>query len=101
MEQILKRNHPNSISALILTANSEGTEPSPRLKYLENRVQQLEQELSKSKTDAQVSVREIQDKFHSMKVKCCCQDSPHMLHAGLQSSQGDALVPGCHLSSSF
>ncbi|XP_023701930.1 centrosomal protein of 162 kDa isoform X2 [Cryptotermes secundus] len=69
MEQILKRNHPDSISALILTANSEGSEASPRFKYLENRVQQLEQELSKSETDAQVGVREIQDKFHSMKLK--------------------------------
>jgi hypothetical protein len=68
MERILKRNHPNSISALILTANSDGTEPSPRFKYLENRVQQLEQELAKNETDAQVSVKEIQDKFHTMKV---------------------------------
>jgi hypothetical protein len=71
MERILKRNHPNSISALILTANSEGTDPSPRFKYLENRVQQLEQELAKSETDAQASITEIQDKFQAMKVLFC------------------------------
>ncbi|XP_069699622.1 centrosomal protein of 162 kDa [Periplaneta americana] len=73
MERILKRNHPNSISALILTANSEGTDPTsaptPRVKYLENRAQQLEQELAKSEADAQTSIKEIQDKFQSMKVK--------------------------------
>jgi hypothetical protein len=72
MERILKRNHPNSISALILTANSEGTDPSPRFKYLETRVQQLEQELAMSETDAQASIKEIQDKFQAMKVLPCC-----------------------------
>jgi hypothetical protein len=72
MERILKRNHPNSISALILAANSEGGDPSPRFKYLEKRVQQLEQELAKSETDAQTSIREMQDKFQAMKVLDCC-----------------------------
>jgi len=74
MESILKRNHPNSISALILAANSEGRDLSPRLKYLENRVQQLEQELGKSETDAQASIREMQDKFQAMKVLDGCRD---------------------------
>jgi hypothetical protein len=72
MESILKRNHPNSISALILAANSEGRDLSPRLKYLENRVQQLEQELAKSEMDAQSSIREMQDKFQAMKVLDGC-----------------------------
>lgn len=74
MESILKRNHPNSISALILAANSEGRDLSPRLKYLENRVQQLEQELAKSEMDAQASIREMQDKFQAMKVLDGCRD---------------------------
>lgn len=72
MERILKRNHPNSISALILTANSEGADASAHFKYLENRVQQLEQELAKSEKDAQASIKEIQDKFQAMKVQLCC-----------------------------
>lgn len=73
MECILKRNHPNSISALILAANSEGGDLSPRFKFLENRVQQLEQELAKSEMGAQASIREMQDKFQAMKVLdgCC------------------------------
>jgi len=73
MESILKRNHPNSISALILAANSEERDLSPRLKYLENRVQQLEQELAKSEMDAQASIREMQDKFQAMKVLDGCR----------------------------
>jgi hypothetical protein len=68
MECILKRNHPNSISALILAANSEGGDVSPRCKYLESRVQQLEQELARSEMVAQASIREMQDKFQVMKV---------------------------------
>jgi hypothetical protein len=72
MERILKRNHPNSISALILAANSEGGDPSPRFKYLENRVQQLEEELVKSETNAQASIRDMQDKFQTMKVLDFC-----------------------------
>lgn len=67
----MKRNRPNSISALILTANSEETDLPPRFRYLENRVQQLEQELTRSETDAQASIREIQDKFQAMKVLRC------------------------------
>lgn len=74
MEYILKRNHPNSISALILAANSGEGDLSPRFKYLENRVQQLEQELAKSEMDAQASIREMQDKFQAMKVLDGCWD---------------------------
>jgi hypothetical protein len=71
MERILKRNHPNSISALILAANSEGGDPSPRFQYLEKRVQQLEQELAQSETDARASISDMQDKFQAMKVLDC------------------------------
>ena len=72
MERILKRHHPNSISALILTANSESTDSTsgqtPRVKFLENRVQQLEQELSKTETESQTKIQEIQNKLQEMKV---------------------------------
>ncbi|KAJ9576870.1 hypothetical protein L9F63_006569 [Diploptera punctata] len=73
MERILKRHHPNSISALILTANSESMDSAsgqtPRVKFLENRVQQLEQEIAKKESDSQAKLQEIQNKLQEMKVK--------------------------------
>ncbi|XP_063243269.1 centrosomal protein of 162 kDa isoform X2 [Bacillus rossius redtenbacheri] len=71
MERILKRKHPNSISALIMAANSETDVPdnSPRVKYLENRVQQLELELERKGSEASGTFQQIQEQFHAMKVR--------------------------------
>ncbi|XP_033336180.1 uncharacterized protein LOC117226190 isoform X2 [Megalopta genalis] len=74
MERILKRKNPDSVSALILTANSEqdkvGTE---KIKLLEDRIAFLENEIKVKDDMAQQKLIEFQKKFADMKEKYTTQ----------------------------
>ncbi|XP_076241709.1 uncharacterized protein LOC143183845 isoform X2 [Calliopsis andreniformis] len=74
MERILKRKNPDSVSALILTANSEqekiGTE---KVKLLEDRITSLESEIKARDDLAQQKLIEFQKKFSDMKEKYTTQ----------------------------
>ncbi|CAK9817542.1 Centrosomal protein of 162 kDa [Anthophora quadrimaculata] len=74
MERILKRKNPDSVSALILTANSEqdkiGTE---KVKLLEDRIASLENEIKAKDDLAQQKLIEFQKKFTDMKEKYATQ----------------------------
>ncbi|XP_067212650.1 centrosomal protein of 162 kDa isoform X2 [Linepithema humile] len=70
LERILKRKNPDSVSALILTANSEhekiGTE---KVKLLEERIASLEKEIKAKEDIAQQDLIELQKKFSDMREK--------------------------------
>ncbi|XP_020281351.1 centrosomal protein of 162 kDa isoform X3 [Pseudomyrmex gracilis] len=70
MERILKRKNPDSISALILTANS-GQEKigSEKVKLLEERIDSLEKEIKTKEDVAQQNLIDLQKKFSNMKEK--------------------------------
>lgn len=74
MERILKRKNPDSVSALILTANSDhekiGTE---KVKLLEERIATLESEIKAKDNLAQQSLIDLQKKFSDMKDKYATQ----------------------------
>ncbi|XP_034191791.2 uncharacterized protein LOC117609496 isoform X1 [Osmia lignaria lignaria] len=74
MERILKRKNPDSVSALILTANSEQEKiGGEKLKLLEDRISSLENEIKAKDQLAQQKVMEFQKKFSDMKEKYCSQ----------------------------
>ncbi|XP_066597511.1 centrosomal protein of 162 kDa [Prorops nasuta] len=70
MERILKRKNPDSVSALILTANSEqervGVE---KVKLLEERIVYLENEIKSNEEIAQQKLLDFQNKFSEVKEK--------------------------------
>ncbi|KAI4496821.1 hypothetical protein M0804_000631 [Polistes exclamans] len=74
MERILKRKNPDSVSALILTANSEqdkiGTE---KVKLLEERIVVLEKELETKEDILQKKLLHLQQTFSDMKEKYISQ----------------------------
>ncbi|XP_047355314.1 centrosomal protein of 162 kDa-like isoform X1 [Vespa velutina] len=74
MERILKRKNPDSVSALILTANSEqdkiGTE---KVKLLEERIAVLEKEIETKEDISQQKLFDLQQKFSDMKEKYISQ----------------------------
>ncbi|CAL7941348.1 unnamed protein product [Xylocopa violacea] len=74
MERILKRKNPDSVSALILTANSEqekiGVE---KVKLLEDRIASLENEVKAKDDLAQERLVEFQKKFSEVKDKYAAQ----------------------------
>ncbi|XP_053974720.1 centrosomal protein of 162 kDa-like isoform X2 [Hylaeus volcanicus] len=74
MERILKRKNPDSVSALILTANSEQEKISTeKLKLLEERILSLENEIKAKDDLVQQKVVEFQKKFSDMKEKYITQ----------------------------
>ncbi|OAD54272.1 Protein QN1 like protein [Eufriesea mexicana] len=74
MERILKRKNPDSVSALILTANSEHEKiGSEKIKLLEGRIASLENEIKAKDDLAQKKVIELQKKFTDMKEKYTTQ----------------------------
>lgn len=74
MERILKRKNPDSVSALILTANSEQEKiGAEKLKLLEDRISSLENEMKAKDDLAQQKVIEFQKKFSDMKEKYASQ----------------------------
>jgi len=74
LERILKRKNPDSVSALILTANSEQEKiGSEKVKLLEERIASLENEIKTKEDIAQQNLVDLQKKFSDMKEKYSTQ----------------------------
>ncbi|XP_017798570.1 PREDICTED: centrosomal protein of 162 kDa-like [Habropoda laboriosa] len=74
MERILRRKNPDSVSALILTANSEQDKiGAEKVKLLEDRIASLENETKAKEDLAQQKLIEFQKKFTDMKEKYAAQ----------------------------
>ncbi|KAG7210091.1 hypothetical protein KM043_011661 [Ampulex compressa] len=74
MERILKRKNPDSVSALILTANSEQERVgAEKVKLLEERILALESEIKAKEDVAQQKLLDLQKKFADMKEKYTIQ----------------------------
>ncbi|KAG5307396.1 CE162 protein, partial [Acromyrmex insinuator] len=74
LERILKRKNPDSVSALILTANSEQEKiGSEKVKLLEERITSLESEIKNKEDIAQQNLLDLQKKFSDMKEKYAAQ----------------------------
>lgn len=74
LERILKRKNPDSVSALILTANSEQEKiGSEKVKLLEERITSLENEIKNKEDIAQQNLVDLQKKFSDMKEKYAVQ----------------------------
>ncbi|KAJ8686812.1 hypothetical protein QAD02_022606 [Eretmocerus hayati] len=74
MERILKRKNPDSVSALILTANSENEKLyAEKVKLLEERIMYLESEIKAKEDVAETKLFDIQKKFSDMKEKYSAQ----------------------------
>ncbi|KAJ2945716.1 hypothetical protein O0L34_g558 [Tuta absoluta] len=68
MELILKRKHPDSVSALIVASKSSTVEDNKK-KLLEDRIQRLERELKDKEDHFQGILLTLQEKFGDMKQK--------------------------------
>jgi len=71
MENIIRKRHPNSLSAVIWAAASvpEGSSvKSQSVEYLESRMHKLEHDLELKDDEAKRSMRALQQKFNSLKV---------------------------------
>ncbi|CAH2043908.1 unnamed protein product, partial [Iphiclides podalirius] len=68
MEMILKRKHPDSVSALIVASKSSTVEDNKK-KLLEERIARLEQELRDKENHFQSILLTLQEKFTDMKQK--------------------------------
>ncbi|XP_015598780.1 centrosomal protein of 162 kDa isoform X2 [Cephus cinctus] len=74
MERILKRKNPDSVSALILTANSEHERVSvEKVKLLEERIVSLENEIKAKENISQEKLADFQNKFTEMKERYLTQ----------------------------
>lgn len=74
MERILKRKNPDSVSALILTANSEQEKvAAEKVKLLEDRIASLENEIKAKDDLAQEKMVEFQRKFSDMRERYTSQ----------------------------
>lgn len=74
MERILKRKNPDSVSALILTANSEHEKiNTEKVKLLEDRIASLEKEIKVKEDVAQEKLVDFQKKFSEMKERYLTQ----------------------------
>ncbi|XP_020707089.2 centrosomal protein of 162 kDa-like isoform X2 [Athalia rosae] len=74
MERILKRKNPDSVSALILTANSEHDRISTeKVKLLEERIASLEKEIQINEDVAQEKLLDFQKKFSEMRERYVSQ----------------------------
>lgn len=75
MEGIIRRRHPNSLPALIMTAaitpdDQTKTEKTPTAVVLENRVKKLEAELESKDSESDRMLRAVEQKYHNVKVGC-------------------------------
>lgn len=73
MEGVIRRRHPNSLPALIMTAavapDEQSKNKTPTMIVLENRVKKLEAELENKDTDSEKMLRAMEQKYHNVKVK--------------------------------
>lgn len=70
MERIITRKHPDSVSALILAANSTNIDSNLNArKILEDRIKQLEQEAQERDAHQTKIFTDVQEKFNEMKRK--------------------------------
>ena len=70
MEQIIRRRHPNSLPALIMTAADENTslERTPTMIVLENQIKKLEAELETKDEESEKMLRSVEQKYNTLKV---------------------------------
>ncbi|KAG7235959.1 hypothetical protein INR49_001706, partial [Caranx melampygus] len=74
LEQILRYKNPNSLPALMYAAASAAEEvatktPTSLVTLLENRIQRLESELENRDDEAKHSLRAMEQRFHSVKLR--------------------------------
>jgi protein QN1 len=73
MENIIKKRHPNSLPALMWAASSipdnVGENKTPSVQYLEDRMKKLEKQLEEKDEEAKRSLRALEQKYNSMKVR--------------------------------
>lgn len=73
MEQIIRRRHPNSLPAMIMTAalasdDTSSLERTPTVIVLEGQVKKLEAELETKDQEAEIMLRSVEQKYHTLKV---------------------------------
>ena len=72
MEQILRRRHPNSLPALMMTAASvmedENATKSPSIAVLEKQLRNLQRELENKDEQANTMLRAMEQKYNTVKV---------------------------------
>lgn len=74
MERILKKKNPDSVSALILTANSENDKLyAEKIKLLDDRIMFLENDIKLKENMAEIKLSEIEKKYIDMKDKYSSQ----------------------------
>jgi len=72
MENIIRKRHPNSLPALIWAAASlpeDFTTKPQSVEYLEGRIRKLESEMESKDEEAKRSMRALEQKYNSMKVR--------------------------------
>lgn len=75
MEQIIRRRHPNSLPALIMTAaiaaddKSPSLERTPTMIVLENQLKKLEAELETKDDESEKMLRSVEQKYNTLKVR--------------------------------
>ena len=70
MEQIIRRRHPNSLPALMMTAAStmEASSKSPSILVLEKQIKHLQEQLEVKDEQANTMLRAMEQKYNSVKV---------------------------------
>ena len=72
MENIIRKRHPNSLPAVIWAAASvpdDAVSKPPSVEYLEGRIRKLECDIELKDEEAKRSMRALQQKHNSMKVR--------------------------------
>ncbi|KAJ8315560.1 hypothetical protein KUTeg_007710 [Tegillarca granosa] len=73
MEQIIRRRHPNSLPALMMTAavapDDTGVGKTPTVVVLENRLKKLEMELESKDQEADKMIRAVEQKYNNIKTQ--------------------------------
>jgi protein QN1 len=74
MEQIIRRRHPNSLPAMIMTAaiaadDKSSLERTPTMIVLENQLKKLEAELETKDDESEKMLRSVEQKYNTLKVR--------------------------------